>query len=154
MLPRLEEDYMPKMDDVYTFRVARGAPAVCALGPPVACAAAFCRSVVDSDDEGVGAAGGGLEALPVGALHETKPDPETGDRLVYDGESFGLEPGDGAWVPVSRSGSDGSGCEQFNPEVVLQAAGAVTDVAPGMWVPGAKEGLVFVANTTEFDQVV
>merc|ERR1712026_473287 len=36
----------------------------------------------------------------------------------------------------------------------LQAAGAVTDVAPGMWVSGAKEGLVFVANTTEFDQVV
>jgi len=76
--------------------------------------------------------------------------------LLYDGEPFGLEPGDGAWVPVRREheGPGVASCAGPSLEFVLQAFGSETDVAPGLWTSGAKEGMVFVANTTEFDQVI
>ena len=59
------------------------------------------------------------------------------DALVYKGEAFELEPGDGAWVPVERVRSESAQPDSKMAEVVLQAEGASVDVAPGLWSTGA-----------------
>ena len=150
VLPRLEEDMMPRQDDIYSVDAyaTRSAPVANVVGLPTRHAARSHRSLFDSDDDEEEDAGEGrgfrIGAMKGGVL-------EQGDPLKYEGEGLDLEPGDGAWVPVRRKGSDREGREREH-EVVLQPEDACTDVAPGMWEPGARRGLVFVANTTEFDQ--
>ena len=153
VLPRVEEERMPRRDWVYAFRSTCGPPRVGALGAPAAGAVHYATSVVDSDDEEVGtSAAGGRSA---GSAHAAgQPSQEGGDRLLYEGDRVDLEPGDGAWVPVRRERRHGKRSDEGRAEVVLQSQEGPTDVAPGLWSTGQDEGLVFVANTTAFDQVV
>ena len=130
VLPRVEEDVAPRYDSAYGFRVGM-----------------LRASVVDSDDE-CDEDGEGM-GLPMGSLRAAAPGIE-GDPLTYEGPAMALAPDEGAWVPVRRGGknlSDSRDCE-----VVFQAEGAPVDIATGLWPTGVSEGLVFVANTTEFDQ--
>ena len=150
VLPRLEEDKMPRQDEVYTCGVyAYRSPApVTVQGRPGADAEASNKSIFDSDDEGEEKGAG----FQIGAVAMTTS--EDGDQLVYRGEDdLELEPGEGAWIPVKRTGT-GYRPNGVQQEVVLQQDEACTDVAPGVWEPGMREGLVFVANTTNFDQRV
>ena len=111
---------------------ARGSSAVGAFGPPAANAVVYAASAVDSDDEE--AAEGGVRLGAVG-----KASCEGGDSLRYQGERIDLEPGDGAWVPVRRERRAGT-TEENKAEVVLQALGGPTDVAPGLWATGQAKG--------------
>ena len=103
---------------------------------------AFARSVVDSDEEVCEPPGGGVESWAACMAAAATGQAEGGDRLLYDGEPFGLEPGDGAWVPVRREheGPGVASCAGPNLEVVLQAFGSETDVAPGLWTSGDRKG--------------
>ena len=147
ILPRVEEDRMPRKDWVYMLSSARGRPSGSALGPPAVGAAVYAKSVVDSDGEESSTEAGGKAAAVTGVAEEG------GDPLKYEGERIDLEPGEGAWVPVRRKRRQGP-TQEHKAEVVLQGLGAPTDVAPGLWTTGQDEGLVFVANTTAFDQEV
>ena len=142
VLPRLEKEVQPRQDHV----LAMGSGLAGQGGPrlPSVSMIAFARSVVDSDEEVCEPPGGGVESWAACMAAAATGQAEGGDHLLYDGEPLGLEPGDGAWVPVRREheGPGVASCAGPRLEVVLQALGSETDVAPGLWTSGAKEGMV------------
>ena len=154
VLPRLEKEAQPRQGRV----LAMGSGFAGQGGPrlPSVSMIAFARSVVDSDEEVCELPGGGVVSWAACMAAAATGKAEGGDRLLYDGEPFGLEPGDGAWVPVRREheGPGVASCAGPNVEVVLQAFGSETDVAPGLWTTGAQGGMVFVAHATGLDQVI
>ena len=161
---RLGEDMMPRKDDVYLVDAyaihddlrqqfdlaqARSVIVEAVRGRPALAAAGGNKSVFDPEDEDDVEEARGFQ---MGAFRAC----ESGDQdaIEHDGEGFDLEPGESAWIPVRRNEKSAAE-ERRNPlEIILQPERACTDVAPGMWEPGPTEGLVFVANTTEFDQRV
>jgi hypothetical protein len=72
---------------------------------------------------------------------------QTEHVLVYDGDPIVIEPDEGLWVPVTRTGPPSS----FVEEAVVQPEGSPWDVAPGAWEPGGQQGIVFIANLTPLD---
>ena len=70
-----------------------------------------------------------------------------------------LEPGDGAWIPVRKSGAkDGrAGRLMDDPQiqyVVMPLANAEIEPVPGTWGHDAEEGIILITNLGQEDKVL